>query len=66
LQLLDRALFVDEDAGLRDLQDGKTDPAVLDLVKEYSGCPLGVCTVCGRPAPLSLNPENVCAWGCPP
>lgn len=78
LQLLDRALFVDEAAGLQDLRDGKTDPAVLDLVKAYSDCPLGVCDRCGRPAPLvderDLHQDpmaepimhSVCAWGCPP
>ena len=78
LQLLDRALFVDEAAGLQELRDGKTDPAVLDLVKEHRACPLGVCDRCERPAPLIDETgvyadrhgepyvETVCAWGCPP
>jgi hypothetical protein len=77
LQLLTRATFVDDNAALADLEQGKTDPGVLALVRDYQDFPLDTCARCGRPAPckeelvdgpdaqgnVSFGP--VCAWGCP-
>lgn len=77
LQLLDRAFIGTVEEGIADLERGKTDPAVVELVKKWGHCPLDTCTKCGRPAPctggdFNLEDEDgplyepaVCAWGCP-
>lgn len=75
LQLLDRAFIGTVEEGILDLERGKTDPAVIELVKKWCGFPLDTCTKCGRPAPCTGGDLNVedgplyqpaeCAWGCP-
>ncbi len=63
LQLMQRAMFVDDNAAIADLERGKTDPHVLELVKLGQSFPLDTCRSCGRPAPC--NDDGMCCWGCP-
>jgi hypothetical protein len=64
LQLLDRAFIGTVEEGIADLERGKTDPAVVSLVRDHHQHPLDTCRRCGRPAPCRED-DGVCSWGCP-